>query len=284
MEGLAFRRWNPGFVALRWRHLFWMLPLLGLLAGCVWFLFLQLKETSTSGTIGYFSGDGSTTNHEETAREGADFMTSRRVLENAANRAARSQLWGMDANVDAIRSRQKVEIDSTMGMPVIRMTVTGRGEKGAHETWMAIYNAAWEVAAKEQRELEQTQLDAAKGKVIRLEAEIAALEVDSSDKLPGRPDVNVVKLEVEGARKEQKWLEAGQLCGTSFFERVALISPPHLATRAVPFGPAEMLAMHGAVGFGAGLFGAVFIAYLLEFLKPRRVVALSAIRVDGNDF
>ncbi len=32
MNDPAIRRWNPGFVAMRWRHVFWIVPLLGVLA------------------------------------------------------------------------------------------------------------------------------------------------------------------------------------------------------------------------------------------------------------
>ncbi len=32
MNDPAIRRWNPGFVAMRWRHAFWIVPLLGVLA------------------------------------------------------------------------------------------------------------------------------------------------------------------------------------------------------------------------------------------------------------
>ncbi|MEK7949432.1 hypothetical protein [Luteolibacter soli] len=274
MEGLATRRWNPGFVAMRWRRLFWMLPLLGVVMGVAWFLFQQFRETSVPGSIAYFSGKTSSAGNEEVAREGMEFMTSERVLKRAANRVERSETWGVSADVDVIRRQQKVEIDATMGMPTLKMTVTGRGEKAARETWMAIYDAAWAIAVEEQRVSDQVELDSAKGKVSRLEAEVASLEPGSPD---GKRGVKAVLSELDHARETQKRLEMGQMCSTSFFERVALISPPHPATPAVPFGRLGMLGLHGAGGFGVGLFGAVFLAYLLEFLKPRRVVPVAGL-------
>lgn len=289
MEGLATRRWNPGFVAMRWRRLFWMLPLLGLSLGVVWFLRQQFKETSVSGSLSYFSGGFSSASSEEVVREGLAFMASERVMKNAARRVARSETWGLNADMGDLRARQKVEVESTKGFPAIRMIVTGRGEKAAHETWMAIYDAAWEIAAEEQREFERSELDAVKGKVIRLEAELATLEKPSA--APGvfaglsrSSDVKVVLAKLDDARKEQTRFEAAQMCSSSFFERVALISPPPLATSAMPLGPMGMLGLHGAAGFGVGIFAAVFLAYLMEFLKPRRAVPLSAIPVDGHDF
>jgi hypothetical protein len=51
-----------------------------------------------------------------------EFMTSKRVFENAASPAARSKTWGMSAGVDALRSRQKVEVDSSMELPSMKMT------------------------------------------------------------------------------------------------------------------------------------------------------------------
>ena len=275
MEGLATRRWNPGFVAMRWRRLFWALPSLGLFVGVVWFLFQQFRESSASGSLAYFSGGSSSVSNEDVVREGMLFMTSEKVMKKAAIRIAPSKTWGMRADFNDIRSRQKMEVDSTKGFPAIRMTVTGRGKKAAHETWMAIYDAAWEIAVEEQREFEQTELDASKGKVIRLEAQLIGLEKPSE--APGafaglsrNRDVKVVLSKLDEAREDQKRLEAAQMCSTSFFERVALISPPHLATPVVPLGPMGMLGLHGAAGFGVGIFAAVFLAYLLEFLKPRR--------------
>jgi hypothetical protein len=164
---------------------------------------------------------------------------------------------------------------------------------------MAIHDTAREIAIEEQLELEQTHPDAAKGKVIGLEGEVVALGQASVvpqsffaggpghllafGRLSGDRDVKVVLSELDDARKEQKRLEMNQWCGTSFFERVGLVSPPHLSVP-VPFDPMGMLGIHGASGFGAGRFAALFLGYLLEFLKPCRFVPPAANLVEEHDF
>jgi hypothetical protein len=295
MEGFASRRWNPGFVAMRWRHLFWLLPLLWLLAGVAWFLIEQFKETAASGSLAYYSGRDSSMSDEEMAREGLAFMTSREVMEGAVKRLSGSTTWGLNTDVDNIRSRQRAEVDPSLGLSAIKLTVTGRGEKAAHETWMAIYDAAQEIAARDQFEFERDRIEFLKEEVIRLEGELADLGIAPvvsespsarparlllRDQLPGSEDIGTMLSALDDARKELRRLEAGQWCGTGFFNPVGLISSPHLSTPVLPFGQVGMLGVCVASGFGGGLFMAVFLAYLLELLIPRRVESLSITPVE----
>ncbi|MCW1926618.1 hypothetical protein OKA05_28960 [Luteolibacter arcticus] len=278
-----------------------MLPVLGLLAGVIWFLMQQFKETTVSGSMVYYPSRTSSMSDEERAREGIEFLTSKRVVEGTARRLSRSMTWGLSSDMNVIRSRQSVEVDSSIGLSAIELTVTGRGEKAAHEAWMAIYETAREIAAVEQVEFERTRIVVLEEEVIRLEGEVAALGLApvvsqapagrpahllSLDKLPGSEDIGAMLSQLDASRKELKELKGlggSQWCGTSFFEPVGLISPPHFPAPALPVGPMGMIGLCGASGFGGGLFMAVFLAYVMEWLRPRRVEPLSAIPADGPD-
>lgn len=280
MEELNSRRWNPGFVVMRWRHLFCLMPLLGLLAGLAWAWMEEFKEISLSGSLGYWGGGTSTLSDQQMAIEGVAFMTSNRVLERASFRLARDKPWWMHANVASLRARQTVELDPAVGAPVVKMTFTGRGKKATEEIWMAIYNASNEIGLEDEQARALARLHSAKEKVLRLEEELAALEQSSvspgslgsfstSSRDAGNGDNNEAVLsKLADARKEQERVEMSQM-GCMPFGGVDLISPPSTPTLGAPFGPMGMLGLHGAFGFGVGAILAVCLAYALESLKPR---------------
>jgi hypothetical protein len=272
MEELESRRWNPGFVVMRWRHLFWLMPLLGLVTGLAWTWMEDFEEISVSGLVEYRADVTDNSSNEKLALDGIALLTSDRVLERASTQLSLDKPWWVDASVASLRSRQTVEFDPVRGSPVIRMTVTGRGKKATGDVWEAIYKAAesisWQISAEAERARELVELDAANKEVLRLEREMVAL--GQSPMKPGA--LEAVLRELSAARGEQDHAQMNLECGMKLsLGGMDLISPPDTPpVLPARFGPVGMLGFHGAMGFGVGVILAMCLAYGLEVVRPRR--------------
>ncbi len=285
MHELRSRRWNPGFIALRWRHLFWGLPLLGALVGLAVSAFDILKEKTVVGSLLYLpleEGRAESMSDEELAGEGSALILSDRILESAVARLDLEKKWRMDASACASLLRR--EAGAVPDAPEVELSMTSRNEEEAMELWKGLRDAAWEVSNRDFIEQKRVRLDEARGKVVQLERELmdaqqaldtarigapAPLEVPLLSPDRAGTELEAIQARLEHARTESEQVEASQ---HSCIPLGAWSGDGHPspASPRPPFGPMVMLGIRTLLGCGWGMFAALLLAYLLELLVPRK--------------
>jgi hypothetical protein len=281
---LAKRRWYPAFVIYRWRHVLWIVPLLGLLG-----LLLQhwnrlrwdhvMASYHTRFATLVFSGPESSR-----VSQLFDIIGSAEVLGKAARDSGLAGAWQMTDAQAAERLRSHVICDTVPGSGHFELKVRKIRGGDTLEICKAI-----EANLKEQLNAAQSAQIAqgrAERKAVLQKAvadQEAKLEVTRAEFLaetptPENPTDGAVRFEsLLKIQADRRLLEQLKLEMTSEENTIRCFVSP-LSEHEAPHWPGRPSTRHvldfgiaGAWTFGWSILGAIALAYLLEGLIPRKV-------------
>lgn len=288
MHELAPRRWYPGFIALRWRHLFWGLPLLGLLAGLVVHFLPMIRGTAT-GVVQIRPIPSSTTGTLPAYSDVARMVTSEEVLLAITRSLDLPRKWRIEEEACLSRLRGSIRCKGITGTSLLEVRVKGAHRAEAIRIWEALIKESVDqfsqlAAADHAAEIAvlNSRVEAAKADV-EAKRETLATTMHTSDllHLPGPPGPSRFSHYFPRAKAEfdaaQTALEAAQVAQISA-RMQSLITANPLIIHQAPGTPAPAtlwdtlrpLLLHSSIGLGAGILLAVVLAYLLELLFPRK--------------
>lgn len=282
MDPAPIRRWNPGFIALRWRHLFWGLPLLGLLVGLV-VHFLPMIRGTASGIV-QIRPTFSTADVVH-AIQTDDILALTGIRTDLTHRW---NLKGREGSPCTEKLRRSVSAKPIPGTSLVVISVSGRSRAESELIWHALVTALQEHFeglgnAHDRSKLEQLEAAVKWQKAdvdSKREALSRALKTETllHDSKGSGPQTNkdfqTLKADLETS---QNLLETLQIKEISERMQDKLMENPMIIHQA-PGTPVPLtlwdtlrpLVLHSSIGLGAGMVLAMVLAYLLELLFPRK--------------
>lgn len=292
MDPAPIRRWNPGFIALRWRHLFWGLPLLGLLIGLVVYFLPMIRNTATGvvqkrpGALSFSTADVVHAVHTDD------------VLALTGIRTDLTHRWNLEGRAGSPYTeelRRSVSAKPIPGTALVEISVSGRSRAESKLIWHALVTALQEHLESLRSANDQTRLDQLEAAVERQKAEVEtkrrALPADfgyqdlkhRNTPLTSPPDFRPYRprsKEADEFESSQQVLEQLQIKFIS--EKMQLMitdgtenpiwihEAPGSRSSVTLWDTLRPLVLHSSIGLGAGMVLAVVLAYLLELLFPRK--------------
>ncbi len=277
MQGLPIRRWNPGFIAKRWRHLLWAVPLAGLIAGLS-FHFIQLFSPSATGVIQIRPLPSSPLNP-------AAVLRSDPILSATAASLDLPRQWDMDSRACQTRLRRMIHITHIRGTALFEVRIAGRSRTESTKIWYELLNHTNEHFAA----IQHAMLEA---KLVPMQAQVKALEQDLEEKRRklsdsiqtgtlGSPAAQAQEIEILRMKEEfeaaRKAFEDATLRLISETMEYRLMETPviiHEAPDAPP--PANLWkalcspVVRSGFGIAAGIALSPILAYLFELIFSRK--------------
>lgn len=307
MDPAPIRRWNPGFIAMRWRPVFWLVVLLGLIAGLSVHFYPFLTTNTATGQLMVRSTPkpGHRTSISNPTDIAAATLRSDVVLWQTMIDLDLPEEWGLEGEVCAPVLKSRI-ISRPVRKGEVKVSVKGHSRSEAIRIW----NKLIEVAGDEFIRLENP-LQVATLKSLETEVAVGQKKVDSTHKalrmamdngeyrrrhqkvqspdsiptlpntLPNYPGPRSDAREFQTALAEHQQAVAalesaqGRLAAES--KQWSSIERPFIVQAAPSISPpptfgASLLSLlkYSTIGVGAGMVLAVILAYLLELLFPRR--------------
>ena len=290
MDPAPIRRWNPGFIALRWRHLFWGLPLLGLLVGLVVHFLPMIRNTATGVVQIRPPSLSFSTADVVHAVQTDDILALTGIRTDLANRW---NLKGKEGSPCAEKLRRSVSAKPIPGTALVVISVSGRSRAESELIWHALVTALQEHFEGLRSVHDRSKLDQLEAAVKRQKADVdskreALSQANKTETLLYYPNgavqdpnsqFNTLKADFEAS---QKLLEQLQIKEISAKMQCRMMESEVMIIHEVPGTPAPLtlwdtlrpLVLHSSIGVGAGMVLAVVLAYLLELLFPRKAPTL----------
>lgn len=285
MDPSPIRRWNPGFIALRWRHLFWSLPLLGLIVGLVVHFLPMIRPTATGVVQIRFGVPPFSTADVINAVHADDVISLTALRTDLANR------WNLkvrEGSPSTDQLRRYVTAKPIRDTSLVEISVSGRNRAESELIWHALVTALKEHFEELRNVHDQSKLDqleaAVKGQKADVDSKREALSrairtetllhYSNGSGPQTNKDFQTLKADFEAS---QKLLELLQVKEISEKMQCRLMENP-LIIHEAPGTPVPVtlwdtlrpLVLHSSIGLGAGMVLAVVLAYLLELLYPRK--------------
>lgn len=281
-------RWNPGFIALRWRHLFWGLPSLGLLVGLL-VHFLPMVRGSATGIVLLRPLPTSVAGMLPARSDVAGMFTSDEVLRASARALDLPRKWRIEEEACISRLRASIRCQGITGTSLVEVQVQGEGRAEAIRIWEALIKESIDQfsrldAADHAAELAilNARVEAAKAE-LEAKRETLATTMRTTDLLhrPGPPGPSLfshyhpkAKAEFDRALSALETAQVAQITA----KMQSLITAAPLTIHQAPGTPAPVtlwdtlrpLVLHSSIGLGSGMVLALILAYLLELLFPRK--------------
>jgi hypothetical protein len=285
MDPAPIRRWNPGFIALRWRHVFWGLPLLGLLVGLVMHFLPMIRPTATGvvqirpNVLSFSTAD---VVHAAQTEEILALTCTRVDLANRWN------LNGKEGGSYTEELRRSVSAKPIPGTSLVEISVSGPTRAEAELIWHALVNALQEHFDGLGSVHDQSKLDQLEAAVKRQKADVESkrealsrairtgtlLHYPNGSGPPINEDFQSLKSDFETSQQLLEQLQIKEIAG----RMQAKITEDTLIIHQAPVTPAPVtlwetlrpLVLHSSIGVGAGMV----LAYLLELLFPRKAPSL----------
>lgn len=290
MSASSIRRWNPDEVITRRKHLFWFIPLLGLISGIAFSLSPLLRWKTAVGTLQIHTQSlpGETT-PLFTTTDLADAIPSDEVLEKTAIALNLSESRQGETKELVASLRTKISYHQPPGTDLVELSAKGRDRADAEQIWHGLISSANEHFRARQAESYRTRLAAIaveiEDKRIDLEAMLGAIHPPGSDLKPDHYD-NPLDLRgprpgfiedlkaLDQARRSLEALQikqvSGQLMGRHTADSVVIHESPAARDSIFYSGLLGSLAFAATLGLAAGTLLALILAYLLELLFPRK--------------
>lgn len=272
MKRPLINRWSPGVVALRWRHLFWILPLLGMLiGGGIEWRGYQLGIQAR----GVIQRQESATISEAEIR---DLMLSDSVLQEAAHTSGYLKEWRPDS---AEKLRDIIRCEEIKGTSLLAITVKGRSTS----TKMDLCNQLPVLMVKKTGELRDQRIKEAEAglqALVETQKENGRLyrrNLKISLSPPEEPFVATPEY-IETKRKfeeSDKTLDEARTAYISLRLQGVVSGAPiaiiEKASAPVAFSMMELVEPMARTSYwtGASILLAVLLAYFLEWRYPRRM-------------
>ena len=275
MQAAPSYRWGLGFIAKRWRHVFWLLPLAGLLIG----LGLQIWTIYGPTAIGIVQARPTPARYSPTHfSEVATEFQSDDILSKTSYSLDLPGRWQLHREACVLRLRKMIGTKCIPGTSLIEFRVTGRSRRESIEIWKAIHAHANEHFVDIRVAAEQAKLDEerAKIKVLEDDREQRRQELSSAIRRNNPLKVDIGKLRAD-FEATQKALEAAKIHLISGEMQCWLMENPILVHEEPVIPPSWLhkdvlrpLLHHAGIGFSIGMILAAPVAYLLELLFPRK--------------
>ncbi len=294
MNSLPSRRWDPGFIAMRWRHGFWGLPLLGLLAGLIVHFLPMIGNTATGivqirpgGSVGSIPWTP-TSLPLFTPSGVVGTVGSDDILRPTALALDLPAKWRMEEDKCVSELRNAIRCDEIRGTALVEITVRGRNRRESKLIWHALVTTLQEHFEGLRSVHDQSTLAHLEAAVKRQKADVdskrealsQALKTETLLYYPNGavPQTNGKFLTLkDDFETSQKLLEQLQIKEISEKMQARITEDPLIIHQA-PGTPVPVtfwdtlrpLVLHSSIGLGAGMVLAVVLAYLLELLFPRK--------------
>ncbi len=292
MDPAPIRRWNPGFIALRWRHLFWALPLLGLLVGLVVHFLPMIRGTAT-GIVQVRPISPSASGLPLFApSDVARVIVSDDILRQTILALNLPRKWKMEERECMTDLRDTIRCQEIRGTALVEISVSSRSRAESELIWHALVTALQEHFEGLRTVHDRSKLDELEAAVTRQKADFEAKRqaLNMAPQLydllfrPNSPEP-IIPDEVKTLRADfetsQRLLQESQirLITEKMQQRITQGS---LIVHEAPGTPVPVtlwdtlrpLVLHSIIGLAAGTFLAVILAYLLELLFPRKAPTL----------
>ena len=296
MDPAPIRRWNPGFIALRWRHLFWGLPLLGLLVGLFMHFIPMIRHTATGIVQPTREPSDVTDRPPFEPADVAHALESDKVLGSVREKLDLPNRWRMDSAKCLRTLRSSITCDQVQfrGNTMVAISVTGRSRAESEAIWNVLV-AELKNSFNEARLLQdQGSLAHLARLVEKQQADVKAIREALSEsrrtnlsrsgsQMPApitSAETNILKSDFEKAHASHESLLIEFLIKKQMVR--AGYSSDALWVDQAPGTPAPVtlwetlrpLVLHSTIGLGSGMVLAVVLAYLLELLFPRKAPTL----------
>lgn len=285
MDPAPIRRWNLGFVIMRWRHLFWGVPLLGLLVGLV-LHFLPMMEKSVNGIVELRSR--TTGNPLSGASHLDTVIKSDALLRPTVAALDLPRHWQMASDDCVNRLRERIQIEPIRGTTLLGIRVKGRSRAESRQIWETLATSLNEHFNRSAGVQDQIKLERLKAELERQEADVESdrqaltMAMQYQDLLFRTDSLNPAPLDkTERLRidfETSARLRDQMKIRITAEEMRLKIASHSLIIHEFPTAPLPIslwntlrsLVVYSFVGTGVGIVLAVIFAYLLEFGFQRR--------------
>ena len=263
-------RWSPAVVALRWRHLFWCLPLLALLIGGGREWQGYQHDIQARGVI----------QREDTATlsmaEIRELLLSDAVLQEAASRSGYLKEWNATAAEDL---RKIIHCEEIHGTSLLAIMVNGRNTltKASLCDWLPVLASSKASEMHGQRIMDTEAALEALNKAHKENGQLYSRHVKISLDAPQEPFVPTPE-SLEAKRKFEESAKALETARNAYIDlrlqslsSGAPIAIIEKAAAPVPFTPMELIAPSARTScwVGGSALLAALLAYFLEWRFPR---------------
>jgi hypothetical protein len=285
MDPAPIRRWNLGFVIMRWRHLFWGVPLLGLLVGLV-LHFLPMMEKSVTGIVELRS---LTTGNPLSGASHLDtVIKSDALLRPTVTALDLPRHWQMASDDCVNRLRERIQIEPIRGTTLLGIRVKGRSRAESRQIWETLATSLNEHFNRSAGIQDQTKLERLNAELERQEADVESdrqaltMAMQYQDLLFRTESLNPAPLDKTERLRidfETSARVRDQMKIRITAEEMRLKIASHsLIIHEFPTAPLAIslwntlrsLVVHSFVGTGVGIVLAVIFAHLLEFGFQRK--------------
>jgi len=287
MQAAPTYRWGLGFIAMRWRHVFWLLPLAGLLIG----LGLQLWVLYGPTAVGIIQARPIPGYRAATFPvDVATVLQSDVILSKTTDSLDLAEPGASNRERCMLELRTMIHTQCIPGTSLIEVRVAGRSRRQSIRIWNALLYHT-------NKHFDDIRSAAENAKLAAMEATIKALELDldqmrrelsvalagnnptfgatgSADEEKRKAELGKLKTDFEAA---QKSLEAAKIHLISRQMGCRLLENPIISHEMPVISPRwthrdvlRPLLYHAGIGLSIGVLLTVPVAYLLEFLLPRR--------------
>lgn len=287
MDPAPIRRWNPGFIALRWRHLFWGLPLLGLITGLVVHFLPIIRGTATGIVQVRPCSQSSSGAPIFTPSDAPQLLRSDAVLRRTVSALDLPLQWRLEESDCMTELRDAIQCDAIRGTALLEISVKGRSRAESERIWNALVTALNQNFESILNLHDQEGLDHLKAVVERQKADTeskrqALQDSMQTEDLLHRPNglpvsrsrFDILKAEFEDSQRLLETLQIKMISdtmGCRFRENPVVIhQAPGTPVPVTLWDTLRPLVLRSSIGLGAGMVLAVVLAYLLELLFPRK--------------
>jgi hypothetical protein len=288
MDPDPIRRWNPGFIALRWRHVFWIMPLLGLLAGLILHFLPMIRNTATGVVQIGSAGLSFSTADVVHAVQTDDILALAGIRTDLTNRW---NLKGEEGSPCTEELRRSVSAKPIPGTSLVEISVSGRSRAESELIWHALVTALQEHFEDLRSVHDQSKLDQLEAAVRWQKADVDSkrealsrairtetlLHYSNGSGPQTNMDFQTLKADFEASQKLLEQLQIKEISE----KMQCRLTEDALTIHEAPGTPVPLtlwdtlrpLVLQSSIGLGAGMVLAVLLAYLLELLFPRKASA-----------
>jgi len=282
-SALPVRRWNLGFIIQRWRHVFWILPLVGLMAGAAFHFVVYRNMAAVSAILQIrpsAGGPGSVSPLSVPAAMAA--IKSDAVLGAASDKADLPTRWNTTRENSIRGLAALVKLTPIPGTSLIEVKVRTAKTADSLKICEAVIEAAAEQLREEakrehsadiSRAAEEVEIQSAA--VERIRQELTGLIRSEGPQGASSGDYAAKKAEFEDTQNKLGELKVAQISREMQYKVAEDPLIVHEAPR-MPvgsgWGPARFRALFLviAVGTVCGILLSVIIAYILEAFFLRK--------------
>ena len=270
---------------MRWRHLFWGVPLLGLLVGLV-LHFLPMMEKSVNGIVELRS---LTTGNPLSGASHLDtVIKSDALLRPTVTALDLPRHWQMASDDCVNRLRERIQIEPIRGTTLLGIRVKGRSRAESRQIWETLATSLNEHFNRSAGIQDQTKLERLNAELERQEADVESdrqaltMAMQYQDLLFRTESLNPAPLDKTERLRidfETSARVRDQMKIRITAEEMRLKIASHsLIIHEFPTAPLAIslwntlrsLVVHSFVGTGVGIVLAVIFAHLLEFGFQRK--------------